>query len=84
MCWQEDALGNLKWMKYPIAIRASEGSQMKKNSFNSTAIPHSEKNARIESGETSIGRKGRKYRFSLKGARNATPRPPFVMASSKP
>jgi len=33
------------------------------------------------SGDTTIGCHGRKYLVSLKGEKNATPRPPLVMAS---
>jgi hypothetical protein len=36
------------------------------------------------SGDTSSGLVGKKYRFSLNGAKKATPRPPFVRASSTP
>src|SRR5205085_10107910 len=31
-----------------------------------------------------MGRHGKKYRWLLKGAKNAMPRPPFVMASRRP
>ena len=35
-------------------------------------------------GETRIGLHGRKYRVLSNGEQNATPSPPFVIASSKP
>jgi hypothetical protein len=36
------------------------------------------------SGDTASGLSGKKYRLSLNGAKKATPRPPFVSASSTP
>src|SRR5580765_7156318 len=37
-----------------------------------------------DSGATGIGRHGKKYRLLVNGAKNATPRPPSVIASKNP
>ena len=63
---------------------AADGSQTQYSSLLSTSHPRSEKKRVTLSGETSIGRKGKKYRVEEKGAKNAMPRPPFVRASKTP
>ena len=63
---------------------ASEGIQIHANSFFKTSRPREVKKAATPIGETSIGRQGRKYRPVSNGAKNATPNPPFVIASRRP
>ena len=54
---------------------AIDGSQIQINSLNVTLTASSVKGVVAMSGETRIGRKGKKYRASLNGARSATPKP---------
>ncbi len=67
------------------AIRAimTDGSRIQRISLCRTARPRAEKNP-TPIGETWIGRHGKKKRWLLNGAKNATPRPPLVSASSSP
>ena len=50
-------------------------------SLHMTVTPRCEKK-RKPMGETSMGRKEKKYRSLLNGAKKPTPNPPFVIASS--
>jgi hypothetical protein len=60
------------------------GNQIHTSSFLNTDQPHGVKKDLILIGETWIGVQGRKYRLEEKGDKNATPLPPFVMASRRP
>jgi hypothetical protein len=53
-------------------------------SFMRIASPRLVRNSLMLSGETASGLVGKKYRFSLNGAKKATPKPPSVSASSTP
>src|SRR6185369_6995489 len=66
------------------AARTIAGIQIHTSSLRITAHPFAEKKRARPIGETWIGRKGKKIRRLSNGAKNATPRPPFVMASSVP
>ena len=74
----------------PASLRLSQSaaaianSQKSANSQLITRIPRSVNNPAPDIGETGIGRQGRKYRVLSKGAKNATPNPPFVIASKNP
>src|SRR5215813_3767895 len=59
-------------------------SQKRTNSRWMTRNPRVVINPAADIGETGIGRHGRKYRVLSKGAKNATPIPPFVIASKSP
>src|SRR5512143_3768023 len=54
------------------------------NSVISTVSPRCVKNLCGSSGDTSMGRNGKKYRVLSNGAKKATPTPPLVMASNTP
>jgi hypothetical protein len=60
------------------------GSQIQTNSLFRTTHPLELKKDFTLMGETWIGVQGRKYRLEEKGEKNATPRPPFVIASRRP
>ena len=60
------------------------GSQTHCTSLRKTRTPVTERNACRLMGETRMGRQGKKYRRLSKGAKKATPKPPFVSASSIP
>jgi len=62
-------------------MKQSDGMSIQTNSFFMTLKPLGVRNRFRLIGDTSIGRHGKKYRSLLKGEKNATPRPPFVMAS---
>ena len=49
-----------------------------------TRIPCSLKNLIAPMGDTLIGRQGKKYRALSNGEKNATPKPPLVIASKIP
>jgi hypothetical protein len=59
------------------------GSHTHKNSLQITSSPRALKNE-SPMGETLMGRNGKRYRVSSNGAKNATPRPPSVIASKAP
>src|SRR5690348_1558704 len=59
------------------------GIQSQSNSLFITSAPRPLKKRRMEIGATTIGRQGRKYRSLSNGAKKATPKPPFVMASRR-
>jgi len=67
----------------PIVITTAYGHQIHFNSLKMTWTPLAEKKS-IESGDTSISRHLKKYRALLNGAKNATPKPPFVIESNIP
>jgi len=60
------------------------GSQIQTSSLCKTRYPRALKKRPSAIGETRIGLQGRKYRLLSKGEKNATPRPPLVMASRTP
>jgi hypothetical protein len=64
--------------------RTIPGSQIQRNSFFITDHPRGPKKDWILIGETWMGVQGRKNLSEEKGARKATPLPPFVRASRKP
>jgi hypothetical protein len=66
------------------AANSIAGSQIQTSSFRRMAYPRGLKNRGTAIGETRIGRHGKKYRRLSKGEKNATPSPPFVIASSTP
>ena len=66
------------------ASAARHGAHSHTTSLVSTSRPRREKNDHTPIGETSIGRTGKCQRVSTNGAKKATPRPPLVIASSRP
>ena len=66
------------------AANSNAGSQIHSSSVCRIANPCGVKKRVTAIGETRIGLHGRKYRVLSKGEKNATPSPPFVVASSKP
>jgi hypothetical protein len=60
------------------------GAHTQRISLSRMATPRLVRNALMLSGDTASGLIGKKYRFGLNGAKKATPRPPFVSASSNP
>src|SRR6266571_1519501 len=65
-----------------VAAKPMLGAQTQRISLTRIARPRLVRNCLMLSGETASGRSGKKYRLSLNGAKKATPRPPFVRASS--
>lgn len=59
------------------------GTPTHKASLHITSRPHSLKKRLIPIGDTFMGLQGKKYLEFLKGEKNATPRPPVVIASSR-
>jgi len=70
--------------KVKTANIAAEGSHNHSASLLTTANPLAEKNRPTPMGDTLIGWKGKKKRAFVKGEKNATPKPPFVIASRMP
>jgi hypothetical protein len=66
----------------PRITTPAAGSHTHRSSLRIICAPLLEKNLRTLTGETSIGRHGKKYRALLNGAQRATPRPPLVSISS--
>lgn len=62
---------------------SSEGIHIHMNSLLNICHPREVKNPATLIGETRTGRKGKKYLSFWNGAKNATPRPPLVNASSR-
>jgi len=67
----------------PRITTAAAGSHTHRSSLRMICAPLLEKNRRTLTGETSIGRHGKKYLTLLNGANRATPRPSLVSISSK-
>src|SRR5262245_12294979 len=75
------ARGALRLSHNAAAMAKSQNSA---NSQRTTRNPRLVINPAADIGETGIGRHGRKYRVLSKGAKKATPNPPFVIASNSP
>jgi len=60
------------------------GIHTQRNSVTRICAIRDENKPCVPIGETPIGRQGKKYRCRSKGEKNATPRPPLVMASRTP
>src|SRR5262245_66047358 len=73
--------GALRLSHNTAAIAKSQNSA---NSHRMMRRPRLVINPAADIGETGIGRQGRKYRVLSKGAKKATPSPPFVIASNSP
>jgi hypothetical protein len=61
-----------------------EGSHTHRSSLLITAKPHRLKNEATPTGETTMGRHGKKYLVISKGDNKATPKSPFMKASRRP
>ena len=72
------------WLARSSRNSARDGSQIHAASLTRTRTPYSLKNSLIPMGDTRIGRTGKKYLVVSNGEKNATPNPPFVIASSTP
>lgn len=75
------ARGALRLSQNAAAIAKSQNNA---NSHRMTRNPRLVINPAADIGETGIGRQGRKYRVLSRGAKKATPSPPFVIASNNP
>jgi hypothetical protein len=66
-----------------IVITTADGNHIHFSSLKMTRMPLAEKKS-IPIGDTSISRHLKKYRPLSNGAKNATPKPPFVIESNIP
>ena len=68
----------------PTINAPRHGNPIQIASFCRMPKPRSVKNREATTGETRMGRQGRKWRALSKGEKKATPSPPLVMASKRP
>jgi hypothetical protein len=83
-CWRRTKRSRRCLTALPASQMAVAGIQTTNSSLAMTARPPPEKNRRIEIGDTTMGRHGKKNRSAEKGAKKATPKPPLVSASRRP
>jgi hypothetical protein len=73
-----------RWTTRSTKNATQDGSQIQIASLTRIQTPYSLKNSLTPIGETRTGRRGKKYLVVSNGEKNATPNPPFVIASSTP
>ncbi len=86
-CYEGDATDladQSRWTARSTTIAAQDGSQIHMASLAKIRTPYELKNSLMPIGDTRTGRTGKKYLVVSNGEKNATPNPPFVIASSTP
>src|SRR5712692_6369233 len=79
-----DLADQSRWTARSTTNAAQEGSQIHIASLARIRTPYALKNSLTLIGDTRTGRTGKKYLVVSNGEKNATPNPPFVIASSTP
>jgi len=79
-----DLVDQSRWTARSTTNAAQDGSQIHIASLARIRTPYALKNSLTPIGDTKTGRTGKKYLVVSNGEKNATPNPPFVIASSTP
>ena len=79
-----DLADQSRWTPRSSTNAAQDGNQIHIASLARIRTPYELKNSLTPIGDTRTGRTGKKYLVVSNGEKNATPNPPFVMASSTP
>jgi hypothetical protein len=86
-CYERDVTDladQSRWTPRSTTNAAQDGSQIHIASLARIRTPCELKNSLTPIGDTRTGRTGKKYLVVSNGEKNATPNPPFVIASSTP